>query len=161
MQPPFWRPQFDENHFFYIFFQKLFSCAPHAHCSILCWLTFLGSPVQKLLRHNSSETLNKSIWEETWLWQWSQDRMDTSPLMYSVYELYLTDVPMFWFNFQFHPDSRMNCRAHLSNRPVSLTSELWRILKWISLWWIFCLFSLLWKKKNFFWQRGGEEAGQC
>ena len=146
----------------YIFFRKVFLCTSPTHCWILCWLAFLGNPVQKLSRHNSSETLNKSIWKETWLWQWSQDRMDTSPLTYSIYELQFTDVLVFWFNFQFHPHSTINCRA--PHRPVSLTSELWCVMKWMSLlWWIFCLFSLLRKKSknNFFWRRDGEAAGQC
>ena len=104
----------------FIFSSRRFFRVHHTH--VLCWLTFLGNHVQKLSCHNSSETLNKSMWEETWLWQWSQDRMDTSPLMYSIYERHLTDVLVFWFNFQFHSDSRINCRAPVSNWPVSLTS---------------------------------------
>lgn len=47
--------------------RRLFSCVPHTHCSVLCWLNFLENPVQKLSCHNSSETLNKSIGKVIWL----------------------------------------------------------------------------------------------
>lgn len=138
-----WKPfllRFLPEGFFYV-------CHMHVVQFCVGWL-FLSNPVQKGSRHNSSETLNKSIWEEIWLWQSSRDRMDTSPLMYCIYKHHLIEVLVFWFNFQFHPGSRINCRAPLANWPVSLTSELWRILKWVPLlWWIFFFCSVYQGKK--------------
>lgn len=40
--------------------RRLLSCVLHTHSSVLCYLTFLDNPVQKLSWHYSCETLNKS-----------------------------------------------------------------------------------------------------